>query len=140
MQDATTHRLDGETRKRLALEFLETLATRDLTQVLSRMVDEPSWAFFAQQFPGRAGVEAILHAAYELYEPGSQDRDIDAVYCDGDTVIIKTTMRARTFKGEDYENLYLMIVHFEGEKVRHVEEFMDTAYGNEKFAGWEMSD
>jgi len=140
MQDPTSNQLDPEARKRLALDFLETLSTRDLDQVLSRMTDAPSWAFFKQEFPGREGVEAILRAAYELYEPGSQDRDIDAIYCDGDTVLIKTTMRARTFKGEDYENLYIMIVHFEGEKIRHVEEFMDTAYGNEKFAGWEMSD
>jgi len=131
--------MDAEARKRLALEFLETMASRDPEQVLAKMTSAPSWAFFAQQFKGAEGVRTILAAAYELYEPGSQDRDIDAIYCDGDTVIIKTTMRARTFKGEDYENIYIMIVHFEGEKIRHVEEFMDTAYGNEKFSGWEMS-
>jgi len=132
--------MDAETRKRIALDFLETLATRDTDKILAKMTDEPSWAFFAQQFAGAEGVKTILKAAYELYEEGSQERDIDAVYCDGDTVIIKTTMRARTFKGDDYENLYIMIVHFDGEKIRHVEEFMDTAYGNEKFSGWEMAD
>ena len=132
--------MDDPTRKALALEFLDLLASRDVDRVLERMTSDPSWAFFAQRFPGQAGVRSILEAAYELYIPGSQERDIDAVYCDGETVIIKTTMRAKTFKNEDYENLYIMIVHFEGEKIRHVEEFMDTAYGNEKFSGWEMND
>jgi ketosteroid isomerase-like protein len=132
--------MNAETLKRLALDFLETMESRDTEKILAKMTDEPSWAFFAQHFSGAEGVRAILKAASELYIPGSQERDIDAVYCDGDTVIIKTTMRAKTFKGEDYENLYIMIVHFEGEKIRHVEEFMDTAYGNEKFTGWEMTD
>ena len=131
---------NDDERKQLALDFLATLATRDVDAVLDRMTEEPSWAFFAQAFPGKDGVRAILKAAYELYQPGSQERDINAVYRDGDVVIIKTTMRATTFKGEDYENLYIMIVHFEGDRVRHVEEFMDTAYGDSKFEGWEMSD
>lgn len=132
--------IESTTLKRLALEFLDVLSTRDVDAVLARMTSDPSWAFFKQEFPGQDGVKAILKAAHELYEPGSQDRDIDAIYCDGSTVIIKTTMRARTYKGEPYENLYIMIVHFEGEAVRRVEEFMDTAYGNEKFAGWQLSD
>lgn len=132
--------MDAESRKRIALDFLDTLATRDTEKILAKMTDDPSWAFFAQRFAGAEGVKSILKAASELYEPGSQDRDIEAVYCDGETVIIKTTMRARTFKGEDYENLYIMIIHFDRDKIRHVEEFMDTAYGNEKFAGWEMSE
>ena len=132
--------MNPDDQKRLALELLDAISTRDPDAVLSRMTDEPSWGFFAQQFSGKEGVTAILKAASELYAPGSETREIHAVYCDGDTVIVKTSMRARTFKGDDYENLYIMIVHFEGEKIRLVEEFMDTAYGNEKFSGWEMSE
>jgi ketosteroid isomerase-like protein len=132
--------MNSDDQKRLALELLDAISTRDVDAVLARMTEDPSWGFFAQQFPGADGVRAILKAASELYEPGSEKRDIHAVYCDGDTVIVKTSMRARTFKGDDYENLYIMIVHFEGEKIRLVEEFMDTAYGNEKFSGWEMSE
>ena len=30
-----------------------------------------------------------------------------------------------------------MFVHFEGDRVAKVEEYLDTAYANEKFAGWE---
>ena len=132
----------ADDRKRLALEFLDVLATRDVDAVLARMTDPPAWAFFAQAFPGAEGVRAIVKASSELYKEGSHQRTIHAVYADGetDTVIVKTSLRAKTFRGEDYENLYIMIVHFEGDQIRLVEEFMDTAYGNEKFAGWEMSD
>jgi ketosteroid isomerase-like protein len=30
-----------------------------------------------------------------------------------------------------------MFVHFEGDRVSKVEEYLDTAYANEKFSGWE---
>ena len=130
--------LDGEDRKRLALEFLEVMSTRDTDAVLARMSEAPGWTFFSQTFPGPEGVRAILQASSELYQPDSHTRTIHAIYADGETVIVKTSLRAVTFKGEDYENLYILILHFEGDRIRHVEEFMDTAYGNEKFAGWTM--
>ena len=135
--------IEPQERQRLALELLDSIATGDAEQVLARMNDEPAWGFFAQRFPGAEGVRSIVKASSELYEAGSQTREILDVYCDGPTVIIKTSMRARTFKGEDYENLYVMFIHFDGEssrQVRLVEEFMDTAYGDAKFSGWEMSD
>ena len=132
--------IDTDGRKRLAPEFLDVLATRDADAVLARMTDDPGWAFFAQQFPGAEGVRSIVRASSELYQEGSHQRTIHAVYADGETVIVKTSLRAKTFRGEDYENLYVMIVHFSGEKIELVEEFMDTAYGNEKFRDWEMSD
>ena len=130
--------LDGEDRKRLALEFLDVMSTRDTDAVLARMSEAPGWTFFSQTFPGADGVRAILQASSELYQPGSHARTIHAIYADGETVIVKTSLRAVTFKGEDYENLYILILHFAGDRIRHVEEFMDTAYGNEKFAGWTM--
>lgn len=132
--------MNASNRKRIALDFLDILATRDVDKVLTAMTPEPSWGFFAQRFAGAEGVRAIVKASDELYQLGSQKRVIDAVYCDGDTVIIKTTMRAKTFKDEDYENLYIMIIHLDGEKVSLIEEFMDTGYANEKFSGWEMTD
>ena len=135
--------IEDQERRQLALELLDALATGDPERVLERMSEDPAWGFFAQRFPGAEGVRSIVRAASELYEAGSQSRDILAVYVDGPVVILKTSMRARTFKGEEYENLYVLFVHFDGEssrKVRLVEEFMDTAYGDAKFNGWEMSD
>ena len=93
--------MDADARKRIALNFLETLATREPEKILACMADPPGWAFFSQRFDGTEGVKAIIKASSELYESGSQKRTIDAVYCDGETVIIKTALRARTFKGED---------------------------------------
>ena len=130
----------SDDRKQLALEFLEVLSTRDADKILERMTPEPTWVFIAQRFPGQEGVRAIVKASAELYQPGTTERDTHAVYADGDTVIVRSSMRATTFKGEAYENHYVMFVHLEGDKVDCVEEWLDTAYANEKFSGWEMSD
>ncbi|MCH2173797.1 nuclear transport factor 2 family protein [Myxococcota bacterium] len=131
--------MDAEERKRLTREFFDLVATRDVDAILARMTPEPAWAFFAQRREGVEGVRSILRAASELYQPGSMERDWTGMYVDGDVVIAQTTMRAQTFKGEDYENHYVLFVHFEGERVALVEEYMDTAYGNEKFSGWQES-
>ena len=80
-----------------------------------------------------------MKAASELYRAGSMERTFTGEYVDGDTAIFQTTMRAVTFKGEPYENHYVMFIHFEGDKVAKVDEYMDTAYGNEKFEGWSPS-
>lgn len=130
---------DAEDRKRLTREFFETVASRDLDAIFARMTPEPAWAFFAQRRNGVEGVQSILRAASELYLPGSMERDWTAMYADGEVVIAQTTLRAKTFKGEDYENHYVLFVHFEGDRVALVEEYMDTAYGNEKFSGWQES-
>ena len=48
--------MDREATKKLALEFLELLHTRDADKVLAAMTPEPAWRFFAQEFPGADGV------------------------------------------------------------------------------------
>jgi len=124
-------------RSELAKAFMEVFATRDADAILSRMTDDPTWVFWGRPRHGREGVLSILKAACELYEENSMSRSYQGAYEDGDVAILQSTLRARTFKGEDYENRYVMFVHFEGDRVSKVEEYLDTAYANEKFSGWE---
>ena len=131
--------MDREATKKLALEFLEILHTRDADKVLAAMTPQPRWKFFQQEFPGPDGVRTILKAASELYRDGSAEWTRTGEYVDGDTVILQLTLRATTFKDEPYENHYVLFIHFEGDKVARVEEYMDTAYGNAKFEGWSQS-
>ena len=60
--------LDAAARKRLALDFLETLSTRDVDKILSKMTEAPSWAFFKQQFAGSEGVKQILKTLKAIQE------------------------------------------------------------------------
>jgi ketosteroid isomerase-like protein len=130
--------LDKEAKKALVRRFFDTFSTRDADAVLALMVENPTWSFFNRPFPGRDGVRGILRASSELYREGSHRRTWLAQYVDGDTVISQMKLEAVTFKGEVYENFYVQIVHLDGDKVARVEEYMDTAYGDAKFAGWKM--
>ena len=125
------------TRIERAKAFLETFASRDADAILAEMTDEPSWWFFGNPRYGKEGVLSILAASVSLYRAGSTRRTYQGAYEDGDVAILQSTLEAITFKGEPYENRYVLFVHFEGDKVSRVEEYLDTAYANEKFAGWE---
>ena len=131
--------MNAETKKQLVRDFYDVMNSRDVEKILACMTPNPTWCFFAQERVGVEGVKSILKAADELYEPGSNERTYRGMYVDGDVVIAQMTMRATTFKGEAYENEYVMFVHLEGDKIAKVEEYMDTAYGNEKFSGWSES-
>ncbi len=127
----------GQDRKALAKKFFEVFATRDADAILARMTGDPSWVFWGEPRRGIEGVLSILEAASELYQAGSTSRTYQGEYQDGNVAILQSTLRATTFKGEPYENRYVMFVHFEGDKVSKVEEYLDTAYANDKFSGWE---
>ena len=131
--------MDAAALKQRALDYLDTFSTRDPDQILPLMIADPEWRFFGQRFHGSDGVRAIIKASAELYQEGSTEREIEGVFADGDTVVVQSTLRATTFKGEPYENYYVMFIRFEGALVRRVDEYLDTAYANEKFSGWEMS-
>lgn len=128
--------MDAEAKKALVREFFDCIATRDIDAILARMTDDPCWVYWGEPRPGREGVISIVKAASELYQPGSTARSYQGEYVDGDVVIAQTTMTATTFKGELYENRYVTFTHLEGDKVAKVEEYLDTAYAAEKFAGW----
>ncbi|MFK7895238.1 MAG: nuclear transport factor 2 family protein [Myxococcota bacterium] len=123
-------------RKSLAHEFLNVLGSGDAKATLSLMTCDPSWAFWGIERPGTDGVRSIIAAARSLYKEGSKSWIFEGEYESGDTVIMQATLKATTFKGEAYENQYIFFIHFEGDKVARVQEASDTAYIEEKFAGW----
>lgn len=127
---------DPERLETLAREFLDVFATRDPDAILARMTPDPCWVFWGQPRPGREGVLAILDAATQLYLPDSTTRSYQGVYVSGNVVILQSTLTATTFKHEPYENRYVIFVHFAGDKVSKVEEYLDTAYANRAFEGW----
>ena len=129
--------MDSEALEQLAREFLDVFATRDADAILARMTPEPCWVFWGRPRHGVEGVLSILEAATQLYLPDSTSRTYQGVYVAGNVVILQTTLSATTFKNEPYENRYVMFVHFEGDKISKVEEYLDTAYADEAFAGWE---
>jgi ketosteroid isomerase-like protein len=68
-----------------------------------------------------------------LFKDGPH-REYTGQYEDGDTVVSEITITGTTVKDELYQNYYLIIAYFEGDKIAKIREYMDTAYANTKFA------
>ncbi len=81
-------------------------------------------------------IDEFLAGALGNYEPGSVRLEITAIVADGDRAVIEWTSRARTRRGEPYENFCVGVFTVGDGKIQAVREYMDTAYATRMlFAG-----
>ena len=124
-------------KKALVREFSAVLISGDRAATLARMSEDPTWVFWGEARPGIDGVKTIIDAFWQLYRPGTINCEFERQYVEGDVVISQMILSATTFKGEPYRNRYVSFTHLKGDKVHKVEEYLDTAYAAQKFAGWQ---
>ena len=123
--------MSAEDKKRLVREFLETLHSGDVDGALKRTTANPKLLIFNAEVPN--GFQMLGGMIPALFKSGPT-REYTGQWVDGDTVISRITMRADTKGGDKYENAYLIICTFEGDKIAVMQEYMDSAYANTKFA------
>ena len=123
--------MGADDRKALVRTFLERLHAGDVDGALSRMTEHPSFLVFNGEMPG--GIRGFAAMVPLLFKDGPT-REYTAQYADGDAIISEVTIRGTTNKDEQYENYYLIICHFVGDKISKVREYMDSAYAGQKFA------
>ncbi len=80
------------------------------------------------------GREAImgefLATAMSYYEPGSVTLEITSIVADGEHVAMEWTSRARTIRGEPYENRCIGMFTVRDGRITRVHEYMDTLYAS----------
>jgi ketosteroid isomerase-like protein len=118
-------------KKALVREFLEILHSGDAQGALARAVKDPKLFIFNNEVPD--GFRILAGVTPSIFE-NAPAREYTAQYQDGDTVISQVTIRGTTKRGEEYQNYYVFIVKFEGDKVASMTEYLDSAYANGKFA------
>jgi ketosteroid isomerase-like protein len=121
----------SEDRKRLVREFLEILHSGDVDGALKRTTANPRLLIFNGEVPN--GFQMLGGMIPALFASGPT-REYTAQWADGDTVLSAITIRGDTKGGDTYENAYLIICTFEGDKIAVMQEYMDSAYANTKFA------
>ncbi len=123
--------MDADTAKKRVQEFLETLHGGNIDAALAMTTADAKLLIFNNEVPdGFRMLGGMIPALFE--KPPT--RDYTAQFVDGDTVISQITIRGTAKSGELYENAYLIIVKFAGDKVASMQEYMDSAYANQKFA------
>ncbi len=123
----------GGSAREAALRFVETLLAGDLAALAPLLADEVVWHLppFAKRAPVR-GREAVLafvrEAQAAFYEPGTLRLEPAMVVADGEGAAVLGTMRGRTKRGRDYENLYGFTLRLAAGRVVEAWELLDSAH------------
>jgi ketosteroid isomerase-like protein len=123
--------MSADDKKRLVREFLEILHGGNTEGALALTTGDAKLLIFNNEVPN--GFQMLGGMIPALFNSGPT-REYTAQWVDGDTVISAVTIRGDTKGGETYENPYLIIIKFVGDKVASMQEYMDSAYANQKFA------
>ena len=123
--------MSAEDKKRLVREFLEILHSGDVDGALKRTTENPKLLIFNGEMPD--GFRMLGGMIPAMFKSGPT-REYTGQFVDGDTVLSQITIRGDTQGGDKYDNAYLIICKFEGDKIAVMQEYMDSAYANTKFA------
>ena len=72
----------------------------------------------------------FLATAMSYFEPGSVTLEITSLIAEGEHVAMEWTSRARTKRGNEYENYCIGVFTVREGKIEHVREYMDTLYAS----------
>lgn len=119
--------------KRAVLEFLDAFLTFDVDAFDDLLVADPLHQVGMSRRTGRAGFHDIARIGRQLYPHGIDDRVHHALVSDGRTVATLVSMRARTNKRVDYENLYGMFFDVHEGRIATMIEALDGRVAAEAF-------
>ena len=85
---------------------------------------------------GKAAVLELMGRAFSLFAPGETPRiEIGRMIAEDDCVCVQLQVKALTAKGGDYHNYYNLVFEVRDGQIAHVDEYIDTAYANERLIG-----
>jgi ketosteroid isomerase-like protein len=76
-------------------------------------------------------IDEFLATALGFYQPGSVSLEITNLLADADQVVLEWTSRARTRRGEPYENFCIGVFTVREGRIQAVREYMDTLYAHD---------
>jgi len=129
-------------RKRLARDFLAALERRDRAALESLLSPEARWVIprsapepFAGVHQGRGRIiDLMLGASEQAFVPGTHRIEELRMAAEGDVVFAEVRMHAKSPRGPDYENFYVFVFEFEGDRIRELHEHVDTRHAASFFA------
>jgi len=131
--------MNAEEKKALAANTLKALIEKgDAEEAAAGFADHISWwqpvkpASYGS--PGRDTPNWIEKHKFiddfitrsKQYAPDGGRSEIHRVHCDGDTVIVEMTNRARFVSGKLYENQYCFVCDLKAGKIASIRLFVDT--------------
>jgi ketosteroid isomerase-like protein len=129
--------MSAEENKRTIERYFATMASGDPT-VAQLFTEDVTW-WVPESSPlggthaGRDKVLALMANGVHLYDASTPMQvDLREMVAEGDSVCVQLVMRARTAKGEDYENHYHFAFRLREGRISSVREYVDTLYAQRK--------
>lgn len=119
--------------KRTALAFLDAFLSFEPDRFVDLLGVDPLHQVGMTKRTGRQGFLDIARAGQILYPEGIASRTHHVLVSDGRTVATLLSMRARTNKGVDYENLYGLFLDVHDGKVVSMVECLDNRVAEAAF-------
>jgi ketosteroid isomerase-like protein len=85
---------------------------------------------------GKPAVLELMGRAFSFFAPGEAPRiEIGRMIAEDAWVCVQFQIRARTAQGREYHNHYNLVFELRQGQIARVEEYVDTAYANERLIG-----
>jgi ketosteroid isomerase-like protein len=123
----------------LVRRFFALLSDGDMDRFRQLLHPEATWEVM-RAVPGErfsAGRDAIvdefLSPVRGRFEPGDPKITVHTLFASDDLVAAETQADGTMLDGSEYHNRYAWVIELDGDLVRHVREYMDTAYAKSSF-------
>jgi ketosteroid isomerase-like protein len=120
-------------KQQIVEDFRAALDAFEFERAWQYTTAEPVWRVFASEYRGRAGIERVMGYSDQLYQRETLRKEIQSVTADDERVVVQNIMRGKTKTGRDYENYYVMVYEFDGDKIATIWEYLDKDYTNRIF-------
>ena len=119
--------------KAVLTRYVETVQAGDPAAIRDCFAEDAVWQLDGElPISGTwRGRDAILATAMRYYQPGSVDLEVTRVVAEGEHAVMKWTSRARSTRGEPYENRCIGVFTVRDGKIARVHEYMDTLYAHQ---------
>lgn len=127
-----------EANKKLAEEMIDALTRADVDWVKEHYADDfRIWVLGTLPFSGdgdKASAIAGMPAVLDLFPDGLTFR-IERMVAEGDTVAIEATSSGKTFRGDQYSQVYHFVMRARDGKITEWKEYMDTEHARKVLVG-----
>jgi uncharacterized protein (TIGR02246 family) len=122
--------------KTVVARYVEAVQAGDAGAIREAFAEDAVWRLDGElpisgTWRGRDAImNEFLATAMSYYEPGSVDLEITRIVAEAEHAVMEWTSRARTTRGEAYENHCIGVFTVRDGRIVRVHEYMDTLYAH----------
>ena len=123
--------MDGETSKKVVLDYLSAQGRGDGETVAALLADDVQWrppkGIPIGQPTGRDTVlQTMAEAGTKFFDLSTMKVEVKWIIAEGDKVVIRQSATAKAANGNDYENEYVWVYIVRDGRIAEIEEHVDS--------------